>query len=150
MLGESHKTAEVVINLWAYSDEDGNIQRLAGKSYALHGTDTEKLNILRCLARSDFLTAKWIPVAKNFTLVGPNGESMQGITSTAVLRTPNGHADLFAELIEHLAKTVPAQLVVCPTNGYRQIHPKLPDEPLAITTVVIEQQNGQLVPVLNG
>ncbi|MDP1958608.1 MAG: hypothetical protein Q8K03_02535 [Methylotenera sp.] len=36
---------EVVLNLWAYSDEYGNIQRIAGKAYVLDGEDVDKLNI---------------------------------------------------------------------------------------------------------
>ena len=50
---------EIVLNLWAYSGEDGTILRLAGKTYAMQGTDADKLAVLRQLAKTDFLSASW-------------------------------------------------------------------------------------------
>jgi hypothetical protein len=47
--------AEVVANLWVYSDEAGYVARVAGKAYVLDGSDTEKLALLRQLAGTDFL-----------------------------------------------------------------------------------------------
>jgi hypothetical protein len=38
----AQKSPEVVLNLWAYVDEDGYIYRLAGKYYVMDGDDEEK------------------------------------------------------------------------------------------------------------
>lgn len=69
MLGPSHEQAEIVLNLWVYSDEVGYIRRLASKCYALHGNDVDKLTILRTLAKSDYLSAHWEQVPNNYRLI---------------------------------------------------------------------------------
>lgn len=65
---------EVVANLWVCANEEGYIFRLAGKAYVLEGTDAEKLNILRVLSATDFLSAAWIPVPENLSVTSPTGK----------------------------------------------------------------------------
>lgn len=72
------KNPEVVINLWAYSGEDGTILRLAGKTYVMQGTNAEKLALLRQLAASDFLSAPWHKVPANFTIQHTDFGEMKG------------------------------------------------------------------------
>lgn len=148
MLGPSHEQAEIVLNLWAYSDEEGYIQRLAGKCYALHGTDSEKLSVLRSLAKSDYLSAHWEPVPKNYRLVNTDGSELLGVATTNHVQDRDASAHLFGDLINRLEVTLPEQLL-CSDGQYRVLQLKIPQEPLMITTVVIEQNDGRLVPVLN-
>lgn len=148
MLGPSHEQAEIVLNLWAYSDEEGYIQRLAGKCYALHGTDAEKLSVLRSLAKSDYLSAHWEPVPKNYQLVNADGSALLGVATTNQVMDRDACAHLFGALINRLEALLPEQLL-CSEGDYRGLQLKIPQEPLMITTVVIEQNDGRLVPVLN-
>lgn len=147
MLGPSHKQAEIVLNLWAYSDEEGYVQRLAGKCYALHGTDAEKLTVLRALAKSDFLSAHWEPVPNNYGLINADGHELLGVATTNEVLDLQASSKLFRALIDSLEVKLPSQ-VLCIDGGYRKFSPKIPQEPLMITTLVIEQGDGNLVPVL--
>lgn len=66
---------ELVINLWYVVEErQGLVYALAGKAYALYGSDEEKLQLLRQLAATDYWTAKFVPVAERFCVVAPNGQ----------------------------------------------------------------------------
>lgn len=147
MLGPSHEQAEIVLNLWAYSDEEGYVQRLAGKCYALHGSDTEKLTVLRALAKSDFLSARWEPVPKNYGLINADGKEILGVATTNEVLDQHSSAQLFRALIDRLEANLPGQ-VLCIAGGYKTFSLKIPQEPLMITTLVIEQADGHLVPVL--
>ncbi|MGD9578957.1 MAG: hypothetical protein AB7Y74_11950 [Syntrophorhabdus sp.] len=57
---------EICLNLWAYVSAGGFIMRIAGKAYALHGDDDEKLTTLHRLSVSDFLSASLCKVPANF------------------------------------------------------------------------------------
>jgi len=92
---------EVVFNLWAYSDEYGNIMRLAGKAYVLDGSDEAKLKTLRLLAASDFLSAAWVGVPKSIGVNRPGGQ-MRGVANTSLLSNPISHSALFNSLLETL------------------------------------------------
>jgi hypothetical protein len=148
VLGPSHENAEIVLNLWAYSDQQGYVQRLAGKCYALHGNDAEKLSVLRALAKSDYLSAKWESVPKNYRLINVDGSELLGVARTNEVMDEHAHVQLFHALIEQLEADLPVQLL-CSEGEYKSFRMKIPQEPLAIRTLVIEQDDGRLVPVLN-
>ena len=78
---------EVVLNLWAYADEDGMIIRLAGKAYVMQGSDQEKLALLRQLSPTDFLSVAWAKVPSNFKVIHANGEEMEGFNGRNTLPT---------------------------------------------------------------
>jgi hypothetical protein len=148
VLGPSHEQAEIVLNLWAYSDDEGYIRRLAGKCYALHGNDADKLSVLRALAKSDFLTAQWEPVPDNYGVIHLGHGEERGVATTNEVLDPDSHAQLFGALINRLEANLPEQ-VLCAEGQYRNFELKIPQEPLRITTIVIEQDDGRLVPVVN-
>jgi hypothetical protein len=140
---------EIVLNLWAYSDEDGYIMRLAGKAYVMAGNDDNKLWLLRQLSATDFLSAPWFPVSKNFKLVRPDGEEMTGVANASMLSEPTSHEVLFSPVMDELAEALPEQ--VCMTeNGYEKFKMKLTKSPLCVTTVVMEFEDGRLVPMVSG
>lgn len=85
------ESPEVVLNLWAYSTEDGYIMRLAGKAYVLHGTDAEKLAMLRTLSATDFLCTPWHKVPENFTMTRLDGRTMTGVSHCSELSDLNSH-----------------------------------------------------------
>lgn len=79
---------EVVINLWAYSGEEGTILRLAGKTFVMQGADAEKLALLRQLAASDFLSAPWHKVPANFTTQDDDRGVMHGVAHASMIGDP--------------------------------------------------------------
>lgn len=139
---------EVVLNLWAYAGEDGYIMRLAGRFYVLDGEDSEKLSLLRQLATTDFLCATWKKVPSNFAINGPE-EEMRGVAHASMLSEPVSHSHLFGPFIEKLAQRVPSQMRSV-SGDYRQFTMELPEEPLTVTTVVIEYEDGRLVLMASG
>lgn len=139
---------EVVINLWAYSGEDGTILRLAGKAYVMQGTDAEKLVLLRDLAASDFLCAAWHQVPSNFTIQHADFGEMKGAAQASMIGDPYYHQNLFGPLIEILAKSVPTQ--ARSINGeYQHFRLDMPEAPLSVTTLVMEYEDGTLVPMIS-
>lgn len=143
----SLKTPEVVANLWVYADEDGYVARLAGRTYVLDGTDREKLDLLKLLAATDFLSAEWMPIPDNFGLIGPDGERL-GYAQLSVLSDEYSKSLLVGPLLERLAATLPEQLREI-DGEYRQFRLVMPEAPLTVLTVVVERPDGQLVPMLN-
>lgn len=137
---------EVVFNLWAYADEDGNIMRLAGKTYVMDGSDEQKLALLRQLSATDFLSATWIGVPKRITVSRPDGQ-MHGIAHAAMLADPISHGVLFEPLLKALEKALPDQ-VRCEDGTYVAFQLDRPQAPLCITTVVMEYADGRLVPLI--
>jgi hypothetical protein len=55
---------ELVFNLWAIYDMGvGFVYALAGKAYSANGSDADKLDVLKSLAATDYITAKRYGVA---------------------------------------------------------------------------------------
>lgn len=143
---------EVVFNLWAYLGEDGYIMRLAGKAYVMKGSDTEKLTLLRMLSGSDFLSAQWdahwddvaVGIASDST---PENQGNK-LPDDSILSNPEGRKSLFGPLIDKLAKSLPEQ--VCTVNGdYQELSLKIPREPLCVSTVIRENEDGTFAPLLS-
>jgi hypothetical protein len=138
---------EVVANLWVYADEAGYVARIAGKTYVLDGSDREKLDLLRRLAATDFLSAEWIPIPEIFGVIGPDGERLR-CAQLSVLSDEYSKSVLVGPLLEKLTTAVPKQLHE--VNGeYRSFKLEMPEAPLTVLTVVMEHTDGQLVPMLN-
>lgn len=138
---------EVVLNLWAYAGEDGYIVRLAGKAYVLEGNDKLKLSLLHSLAATDWLASQWEKVPANFTLNGQDGQDMAGVAHASILSEPTSHAHLFGPLMEKLAEGLPEQMR-CFKGDYVPFKLELPQEPLTVTTVVMEYEDGRLEPMV--
>lgn len=138
---------EVVLNLWAYADDAGLIMRVAGKTYVMQGSDADKLSLLRALSATDFMSAQWDNVPKRFNISGPDGREMSGVATVSNFSDPHEHSLLFGPLIEKLAKSIPEQ-VASYGGEYKKIRLDLPQNPLMISTIVIEYDDGRLVPVI--
>ncbi len=138
---------ELVLNLWAYSDEYGNIMRIAGKGYVMDGDDSHKLNLLKQLSCTDFLSAKWYPVPKNFSLIGDGEKQMKGVAHTSEIFDPYANGILFGDVMNAIEKQFPEQLRVI-NEDYEKFKIELSESPLCVTTVVIEHSNGDLVPMV--
>lgn len=143
--GKTLDNPEVVLNLWAYVDEGGHIQRIAGKSYVLEGTDHQKLTLLRQLSGTDFLSAPWHPVPRNFRITNPDGEELLGVAHVSMLLDQNSHPNLFGPLMDELAKQVPTQLRSV-EGEFKPFKLELPEAPLCVTTQILEFEDGRQVP----
>src|ERR1035437_8220950 len=143
------QSPEVVMNLWAYADEAGHVLRLAGRTYVMDGDDNSKLMMLRKLSKTDFLSASWQPVSPNFKMKGPGGNEMRGVAHISMLSDVNSHGFLFDPLIDKLTKDVLEQMRSV-EGEYERFRPNLPREPLCVTTVGIEREDGRLEPMVSG
>ena len=138
---------EIVLNLWAYSGEDGTILRLAGKTYAMQGTDADKLAVLRQLAKTDFLSASWDKVPENFKIHHAEFGYMKAAALASMLGDSQYHSLLFGPLIEQMAESIPEQL--CVMHGeYTIFRLDIPEDLLCVSTLVIEKEDGSLVPMV--
>lgn len=139
---------EVVLNLWAYSDEDGNVMRLAGRGYVMDGDDSSKLKLLKQLSCTDFLSVGWYPVPQNFKLVDSSGDEMNGVASAAQVSDPNVSGILFKQVMDLIAGALPEQMNSV-GEGYQRSKLELPESPLCITTILIEKDDGRIVPMIS-
>lgn len=140
---------EVCVNLWAYADEGGYIARVAARAYVLDGDDDDKLLALRLLAATDFLHAEWMRVSKQFIVERSDGERMEGIAHASMLDDGVTPGVLFGPLFKKLEESVPQQVRVS-KNGYVAFSLPLSEDPLTVTTVVMEFEDGRLVPMVAG
>ncbi|WP_374662675.1 hypothetical protein [Inhella sp.] len=138
---------EVVANLWVYADEAGYVARVAGKVYVLDGSDREKLELLKQLSATDFLSAEWMQIPENFEVIGPAGERLR-YAQLWVLSDEHSKSVLVGPLLEKLAASLPEQLHEV-DGEYRRFKLEMPEAPLTVLTVVVEHPDGRLVPMLN-
>ena len=134
---------EVVANLWWVLDEQsGLVYRLAGRAYVMSGTEAHKISLLRALSTTDYLAAQMFQVPMSFIVTA-------GEETRAGYCLPSTIADykekVFAEVLEQLDKTMPLQasFTVGQEKSFRM---KLPENPLCITTPLIEDEDGVIKP----
>ena len=142
------RNPEVCVNLWAYADEAGYIARVAARSYVLDGDDAAKLAVLHQLAATDFLHAEWMGVAKQFVISNPDEERMEGVAHASMLNDGVTPGVLFGPLFNKLEAAVQKQARMA-NGGYEAFVVKLPEDPLTVTTVVMEMDDGRLVPMVS-
>lgn len=139
---------EVCVNLWAYADEAGYVARVAARAYVLDGDDDAKLAVLHLLAATDFLHADWMSISKKFVINGPDGKRMEGVAHASMLNDGVTPGVLFGPLFNKLEAAVPQQARTA--NGeYEAFSLKLPEDPLTVTTVVMEFDDGRLIPMVS-
>ncbi len=136
---------EVCLNLWWVLDaQTGVVQRLAGRPYALSGTDPDKTTILKSLAATDFHLAKIAPVPEQYVLNTEHGQ-IKGAIFPNTLATAG--LALFEHVILQLEESLPRQI------AFRDGKPfayklKIPPNPLFVMTCIEEQADGQQVTVV--
>ncbi|HQO17073.1 MAG TPA: hypothetical protein PLG02_08935, partial [Methylotenera sp.] len=99
----------------------------------MDGDDTEKLEILRVLAKTDFLSAEWFPVPKNFNLTNTDGQTLKGVAQASRLGDPYVSGILFNEVMNDIEKNLPEQLRLHGAE-YQRFNMQIPESPLCITT----------------
>lgn len=136
-----HSTAEICLNLWYYVDQTGIVLRLAGKAYALAGSDEEKLAALHMMAGTDHLTATPGKVPERFVISSPHGELRGALPASAIF---DDHGGVFGPLMDQIERDLPKGIRSV-ANNYEQFTVSIPQGPLCVTTGVFEQQHGELI-----
>jgi hypothetical protein len=137
----AHSTAEICLNLCYFVDETGIVLRLAGKAYALTGTQKEKLAALQMMSGSDHLTATQGTVPPQLVIKSEK-EDYRGAIPVAVI--PQNVTAVFGPLMDQIERELP-KLLRSVNDNYEPFCMKLPEEPLCVTTAVYERADGELV-----
>jgi hypothetical protein len=120
------------------------IYRLFGRAYALAGTDEEKLQILRRLARTDYLVARQFHVPNRFKVKNTTtGQEQAGIDFWYDLE---GYVfDLFKEVMEEIESKLPEHMAF-EGGEPKNVRMKLPQNPLFVLTPLVEDDFGNITP----
>lgn len=139
--------SELIVNLWAIYDASVKvIYCLSGKVYAASGADSEKLKILKMLARTDYLTAKRHPVSERFSICGPGGQKRTGVTYLNALE--DGGYSLFSDVFDSLELEIPA-IPDFSGDEPEWIKQVLPENPLCVVTVLYEDSLGNIRAIID-
>ena len=140
-----HRT-EVYWALWAFADQDtGLVMRVSGRPYVLSGTTDERRQALRSLSESDFYAVAWKRVPQRLSVVGPTCTAIRGAVLVSQLDDP---AAVFAEVLEQMSPLPPQLRSI--HGEYQPFRFNTPDEPRYLLTVVVESEDGRLVPQVTG
>jgi hypothetical protein len=136
-----HSTAELCFNLWYFFDDSGIVLRIAGKAYALRGSDEEKLAALHLMAGTDHLTATQGKVPERFVIHTEHGELK---SAAPVHFFHDNDANAYGALIDQIERDLPKGIRSVGSN-YEHFTMKIPQQPLIVTTAVYEREDGELV-----
>ncbi len=143
----STEMPEVVLNLWYFVEETtGIVYRLAGRIYAMTGSNEQKLNVLHRLSATDFHIAQVFSVPERFKTV-IYSTTLEGVTRPEI--AAQNSAVLFKEVIERIESAIPIQMhnIDGEPQTYRLT---IPENPLMVCTCIIEREDGTLEPQLQG
>jgi len=137
---------ELVLNLWAIFDgSTGFVYGLAGKAYSVAGSDRQKLDLLKVLSATDHVTAKRYKVPERFSISFIGGRSESGVTYLNSVYTPD--AQLFEEVFKNIEQELPPKFNIS-SEDYELIHQAIPKDPLCVTTVLYEDEVGNIRPII--
>lgn len=132
--------AEICLNLWYYVLQTGVVIRIAGKAYALKGTEQEKLAALKAVSATDHLTATMDRVPMHL-VINEGARRLEGAMDVRSL--PAMVSMVFGPLFNKLEASLPPVLRVVDEEYFEQAL-KIPDEPLFVLTAVYEEEDGRL------
>ena len=144
LLGQDTKASELVVNLWAYIDKAaGMVYAISGKTYAMSGTDDNKLALLKQLATFDYITVKKQALPKNF-VVDVGDKKLEGFTTPAVV------GQNVCQVFEVVLRALEAQLPPIENFFTFQKTPRtISKEPLYVLTFLMEDDGGNVTPLTN-
>lgn len=138
--------AELIFNLWGlYDASTGTVYALSGRAYNVAGTDREKLDFLKRVARTDYVLAKRYPVPERFGIVYPDGQEQKGVTHLNTLYQPE------AQIFEGVFQQIEAELPPLPRfsdDDFIEVPQTIPQDPLCVTTVLYEDEAGNIRPII--
>ena len=139
-------SAEFVVNLWAiYDAGTGLVYALSGRAYLASGTENEKLALLQQRAATDYVTAKRYEVPDRFQVSFSDGTVQKKVARLNAVSDPD--AQLFDEMFRNIESELPS-LGNPSMPRDRSVAPKLPMNPLCVTTVLYEDNAGNIRPII--
>lgn len=136
-----HSSAEICLNLWYFVDDSRIVLRIAGKAYALQGSDETKLLTLHQMAGTDHLTATHAKISERFTIQSKQGE----LKGAALVHLFSKYTvDAYGELLDRLERDLP-RCIRSVDGNYEYFTLKIPQNPLIVTTAIYEREDGELV-----
>lgn len=139
---------ELVANIWPIVDQmTGVVQRFLFRGYALDATDQEISTVLNILARSDYRTAQIVKVPDNYQLSSEHG-TISGAVEVAMFN------QYMHNIIEDTLTATEKSFANMNNYGIGVDGPLIPEaltfpaEPYLVTTFLMEQPNGELIPHL--
>lgn len=139
---------ELAANIWPIVDATtGYIQRIAARAYAVPAGNDELISrVLTALAPTDFTLAKQYPVSQQFKVVSEYGK----LSGVVTVNEFNLYEQLLVTpILDALAQDRPEIVGIALVHGNPQgVRPNLrfAIEPYTVTTFLIEDANGTLVP----
>ena len=140
---------ELVANIWPVVDQDTMIvQRFFIKAYSMNATDDEISTVLTTLARSDFRTAEVMPIPEQCIIHADFGIIKGAIEINDFYQSMNSIIEEALTKLEHSYSDM--KYCGCDNEGKPRKPEKLkfPAEPYFVTTVVMEDANGELKVIL--
>lgn len=140
---------ELVANVWPVVDEGtGLVQRYFMRAYAMDAEDRVISAVLKALAPTDFRIARAFKVSARFKVTSEHG------TLNGAIPVGAFHQNL-QQILEEAYRSmendyVKPQGIDMSSGAPRPVNviPRFPDNPYTVTTVLIETQDGQLIPQL--
>lgn len=137
--------AELIFNLWYVIDSSsGYGYAVSGRAYMASGTDDEKLALLKKLSSTDYMLAKPLPLPQRFS-VTDGKETIRGVAHPATAKDPN--SQFFEEVFRYIENILPEKISYA-AGEPRMIKLTIPDNPLCVTTALLEDENGSIMPVV--
>lgn len=137
---------ELVFNLWAIYDMTvGLVYGLAGKAYCASGSDSDKLSILKYLSATDYVTDTRRRVPPRFQVSFADVTMKEGFCPLKLITNPT------AQLFEEIFKSLETELPPLPDFSgaeYRKVKQTVPDDPLCVTTILYEDEHGNIRPII--
>lgn len=130
---------EIILNLWYVYDDKGFIYSLRARAYIMPGTDDEKLKYLKQHALKDYLIASVFPVPDNIKSYLHTDEDTYSfpVVHSSSLKVIYGSnlIPFFEDAIKKLESELPVQTKL-----------NIPQEPLAVITPLLGDDNGNIKP----
>lgn len=138
--------AELCLNIWFVVDiATGHSYNWMGRVYNLMGNDDDKTVTLKKLAETDYQVAERESFPNEWKVVVGNRTFEGHITSNQI----NSIIDLNLEFfINKLEKNLPKLISFTQSDqSYGTAEPqKIPDNPLFVLTILMENEKGELIP----
>lgn len=138
--------SEIIVNIWFKIDIATNLcYSWSIKPYALIGTDDQKLKILQILSLSDFLT---VPQRKlpSYYILELGDEKLIGVVEASQIQ------NVFSENVDFFITEIEKDLVEIGntfSNTMQNIELKLPNNPMYVSTIIVENDQGEIRPLTN-
>lgn len=136
---------ELVVHIWIYIDLMTEFAyNWSGRVYCIEGTDDEKLDLLKRISSTDFLTCERRTFPETIGIINQDKELKGYIPSNMVKSFFENYPDFF---FDELDKTLPP-ILNSSINGFKSIPQKIPDNPLYVTTQIYEDESGNQHPII--